>query len=107
MPDSLATECAADGTGAAWQFAFDFDQCSISQAEPGGKWFPDANGIKWYSYSIYLNYDNAIDASLGTGNLQQLDQVSVKIFEKKNRKKKIDNKILKRNITNNCVYFFI
>ena len=75
MPDPLAAECAADGTGAAWQFAPTFAQCNIAQAVVGTA---DGNGIAWYTYKVYLNYDNAIDASLGAGNLQQLDQVAVK-----------------------------
>ena len=79
-PDSLATECAANGDGAAWKFSFNLNQCSIAQAAVGNA---DANGVKWYTYSVYLNYDNTIDASLGTGNLQQLDQVAVKIVGKK------------------------
>ena len=38
----------------------------------------NTSGITWYTISVYLNYDHPIDASSGTGNLQQLDQTTVK-----------------------------
>ena len=35
----------------------------------------DANGIAWYKYDIYLNFDSTIRN--GTGNLQQLGQTKI------------------------------
>lgn len=75
MPGSPGAECLAVGSGAAWTYTFLLSQCNIAAA--AGPSAADANGITWYTYTAYLNYDNAIAATLGTGNLQQLDQTKI------------------------------
>jgi len=77
---TLGTTCGADGSdAAAWTFEFLFEECNVAAAVLDDT--EDENGIKWYTYSVYLNYDNVIEDTLGSGNLQQLDQASVKFLE--------------------------
>ena len=75
MPAATAgTACAAVGSGAAWEYTVAFTECGILAPELSAA---DGNGIAWYTYGVYINYDNDIDALQGTGNLQQLDQTLV------------------------------
>ena len=75
MPGGTAgTSCAAVGSGAAWEYTVGFAECGILAPVLSAA---DANDIKWYTYSIYINYDNDIATAQGTGNLQQLDQTLV------------------------------
>ena len=74
MPSYPGTSCLAIGTGAAWEYTVGFSECNLVAPVLSSA---DANGIKWHVYSLYLNYDNAIDPAQGIGNLQQLDQTLV------------------------------
>ena len=84
MPATPDANCLAKDTGtvgggdAAWQYSFSFSECNMAPAS--GPSAADENGITWYTYSVYLNYDNDISSMTGitgTGNLQQLDQAGL------------------------------
>ena len=75
MPEGTAgTSCAAVGSSGVWTYTVGFAECGILAPVLS---VADTNGIKWYTYGVYINYDNEIDAAQGTGNLQQLDQTLV------------------------------
>jgi len=74
MPSSLTTGCGADGSGSAWKFETKFTECNI--AAPVDV-VDTATGITYLTYTMYLNFDNAIAAAQGTGNLQQLGQTKI------------------------------
>ena len=73
MPKNPEPSCVVDGSSGAWKYTVAFTECNI--APPSGpSLVPDSAGLYWYTYSIYLNYDNVVDPIFGTGNIQQLSQ---------------------------------
>ena len=81
MPDPLGATCKADGAGTAWEYSFAFTECNVGPATgPTAGGAGDPAGVEWWTYSVYLNFDNTIAAALGTGNLLQLNQTLVKIL---------------------------
>ena len=58
------------------QFEYDtlFSQCNIIIPTTASD--ADENGITWYTYTIYLNFDSPITSD-GTGNVQQLGQTQI------------------------------
>ena len=82
MPASPGSTCVADGTGTDWKYQFLFTQCNFDAAMLNDT-HPDTQGITWYTYSAYLNYDSPIATAqfVGIGNIKQLDQESVKNYK--------------------------
>jgi len=78
-----ATECQADGTGSAWEYTVAFTECNLADPVVDTSTV-GTDGITWYTYSLYLNYDNVIATAQGTGNLQQLDQTLIQCRIPKN-----------------------
>ena len=74
MTGASLPECGADGTGAAWTYTVGFAECGILDPILS---VADEDGIKWHTYGLYVNYDNAIASSQGTGNFKQLEQTFV------------------------------
>ena len=67
----LPLDSTLDDDSFAWQYTVPFSDCN--QAGPVDS-EPDANGIEWFEYALYLNYVAAINPDFGVGNLQQLEQ---------------------------------
>ena len=77
MPDPLGATCGAVGTTGSWVYTFDFTECNVGPATgvPAATNPNDPLAVLWWTYSVYLNYDHAIDRTVGNGNLLQMDQV--------------------------------
>ena len=74
-PGACVVNTADSTTAGAWTYKNAFTECNV--ADPV-KSAPDATTkIAWNTYTVYLNYDGAIDSTLGTGNLQQLGQTKI------------------------------
>ena len=69
------TDCTADGTSGSWQFVTPFSKCGVVVPTTAGA--ADGNGISWYEYDIYLNFDSSIATANGNGNIQQLGQTKI------------------------------
>ena len=94
MPKSNPTECSADGTGTDWKFIVGFTECGIVAPTLS---VADENGIKWYTYGVYINYDNDIGTAQGNGHLQQLDQTLVEC--------RIPSTLVKKAVVGNITFY--
>ena len=50
-----------------------FSECNVATPAAAGE--PDANGMTWYTYNLYLNFN--MPAGIGTGTIQQLRQTKI------------------------------
>ena len=66
------SECLVNDIDGAFSFTVPFDKCGI--VIPSAPGSAGSDGISWYEYTVYLNFDHEISGGNGNGFIQQTSQ---------------------------------